>query len=33
MDYKAQLIVTKSGNLGNANTLVEIIKYFDCHDE
>lgn len=33
MDYKAQLIVTKSGNLGNANTLVDIIKYFDCHDE
>ena len=33
MDYKAQLIVTKSGNLGNANTHVEIIKYFDCHDE
>ncbi len=33
MDYKAQLIVTKSGNLGNANTIVDIIKYFDCHDE
>ena len=33
MDYKAQLIVTKSGNLGNANTLVDIIKYFDCHDD
>lgn len=28
MDHKAQWIVTKSGNLGNSNTLVDILKYF-----
>ena len=31
IDHKAQLIVTKSGNLGNQNTLVDIIKYFERH--
>ena len=31
MDYNAQWIVTKSGNLGNSMTLVDILKYFDAH--
>ena len=29
VNHKGQLIVTKSGNLGTQNTLVEIIKYFE----
>lgn len=29
MDSNAQLIVTKSGNLGTSTTLVEIIKFFE----
>ena len=29
VDHKGQLIVTKSGNLGTQNTLIEIIKYFE----
>ncbi|MBQ2611526.1 four-carbon acid sugar kinase family protein [bacterium] len=33
MDLNAQLIVTKSGNLGGNNTLVDIIKYFVSRDE
>ena len=33
MDSKAQWIVTKSGNLGNANTLIEILRYFEKHEE
>lgn len=32
MDHNAQWIVTKSGNLGNNNTLIDIIKYFNSHD-
>ena len=28
-----QWIVTKSGNLGGINTLIEILKYFDKHEE
>ncbi len=28
-----QLIVTKSGNLGGVNTLLEILKYFEKHEE
>ncbi len=28
----SQYVVTKSGNLGNATTLVEIIKYFERHE-
>ncbi len=32
MDTKAQWIVTKSGNLGNSNTLIDIIKYFERHE-
>lgn len=31
MDHKAQWIVTKSGNLGNSNTLIDILKYFETH--
>ena len=29
IDHKGQYIVTKSGNLGTQNTIVEIIKYFE----
>ena len=31
MNYNAQWIVTKSGNLGNDMTLVDILKYFETH--
>ena len=31
LDHKAQWIVTKSGNLGVPNTLVNILKYFKKH--
>ena len=31
IDHKAQWIVTKSGNLGSSNTLVEVLKYFEQH--
>lgn len=31
MDYNAQWVVTKSGNLGNSMTLVDILKYFEAH--
>ncbi len=31
MDHNAQWIVTKSGNLGGVNTLVDILKYFENH--
>ena len=31
MDHKAQWIVTKSGNLGNPKTLVNILRYFKQH--
>ena len=29
MDHNAQWIVTKSGNLGGPNTLIDILKYFE----
>ena len=29
VDHKGQYIVTKSGNLGTQNTLIEIVKYFE----
>lgn len=32
LDSKAQWIVTKSGNLGNSNALIDIIKYFEHHE-
>lgn len=31
MDHNAQWIVTKSGNLGGPNTLIEILNYFENH--
>ena len=31
MDHNAHWIVTKSGNLGGANTLIDILKYFQSH--
>lgn len=31
LDHKAQWIVTKSGNLGTVNTLLNIFKYFKQH--
>ena len=31
LDFKAQWIITKSGNLGNAATLVNILKYIERH--
>lgn len=31
MDHNAQWIVTKSGNLGGVNTLIDILKYFESH--
>lgn len=30
---KDQLIITKSGNLGNSNTLIDIMKYVNCHEK
>lgn len=32
MDHSARWIVTKSGNLGGVNTLVDILKYFENHE-
>lgn len=32
LDTKAQWVVTKSGNLGNSNTLIDILKYFGHHE-
>ncbi len=32
IDANGQWIVTKSGNLGNTKTLIEILNYFDCHE-
>lgn len=32
IDHKAQWIVSKSGNLGTSNTLVDILKYFEKHE-
>ena len=31
LDHNAQWIVTKSGNLGGINTLIDILKYFEHH--
>lgn len=33
VDYKNQWIITKSGNLGNSKTLIDILKYIDNHEE
>ena len=32
LDTKAQWVVTKSGNLGNSNALIDILKYFEHHE-
>ena len=32
IDHNNRLIVTKSGNLGGTNTLIEILNYFEKHD-
>ncbi len=32
LDHNAQWIVTKSGNLGSTNTLIDILKYFENHE-
>jgi uncharacterized protein YgbK (DUF1537 family) len=32
LDHKSQWIVTKSGNLGNSNTLIDILNYFENHE-
>ena len=31
-DTKGRWIVTKSGNLGNTKTLIDILNYFGCHE-
>ena len=33
IDIKSQWIVTKSGNLGNSNTLIDILRYFKNHEQ
>ncbi len=33
VDSKGQWIITKSGNLGNQNTLIEILNYIDKHEQ
>lgn len=33
VDYKNQWIITKSGNLGNSKTLIEILKYIEKHEQ
>jgi uncharacterized protein YgbK (DUF1537 family) len=33
LDHNAQWIITKSGNLGNPSTLINILKYFKKHQE
>ena len=32
LDHEAHWIVTKSGNLGGTNTLIDILKYFENHE-
>jgi uncharacterized protein YgbK (DUF1537 family) len=32
IDHNARLVVTKSGNLGGVNTLIDILKYFERHE-
>ena len=31
-DINRKWIITKSGNLGNSNTLIEILRYLDRHE-
>ena len=32
LDHNAQWIITKSGNLGGLNTLIDILKYCEHHE-
>ena len=32
VDNNGRYIVTKSGNLGNINTIIEILKYIERHE-
>ena len=32
LDIKRKWIITKSGNLGNSNTLIEILRYLEHHE-
>ena len=32
IDIKRKNIITKSGNLGNSNTLIEILRYLGHHE-
>ena len=32
LDHNAQWVITKSGNLGGINTLIDILKYFEHHE-
>ena len=32
LDIKRKWIITKSGNLGNSNTLIEILNYLERHE-
>ena len=31
LDYNSQWVITKSGNLGNPKTLINIVKYLEQH--
>ena len=33
MDSKARFILTKSGNMGNASAIIDIINYFKHHEK
>lgn len=33
MDSNARFIITKSGNMGSASALVDIVNYFKCHEK
>ena len=33
IDTNGRLIITKSGNLGNSNTLIDIMRYIKRHEQ
>ena len=33
IDTNGRLIITKSGNLGNSNTLIDIVRYVKRHEQ
>ncbi|MCK7527859.1 MAG: hypothetical protein MZV64_64745 [Ignavibacteriales bacterium] len=33
LDHKAQWIITKSGNLGGTNTILNMLRYFEKHQD